>query len=691
MGGPLAKTASDRAERRSWVAWASIFALALAARLAFLLEARGSPLFSVPLGDGEAYDAWAREIAAGIWLGGERFYQTPPYAYFAGLVYSCGAGPLGLLALQAVLGAASCVLVADAGASFFGRRAGHLAGAWLALYAPAIWFDGSIDKTVLDGFLLALLLAVAGRQAAAPSPGKAALMGAVLGSLVLTRENLLVLAAPLLILVPAVPIRSRSSPSSPGGLPGAGRARRWSLDDAWKLARSRLPIAAGFLLAVAPASARNLALGRGPSPSRHELGVNLFLGNNPDADGLYTPLKAGRGDALHERMDAIELAEADLGRRLDTAEVSRYWLGRALGWAASEPADFARLTAHKLRLVFHDREWMDTLSYQVLRSRSLVLGWLGHPMRFGTLFVLAALGMALCWGERRRLWVLYASIPLVAASIALFFVFARYRFSLVPFLALFAGAALARLGSVAREPRLLARAGAAVLVAAVLAFAPVSAEERPVADTWNNLAAALQRRGRWEESLEPLQIALEDSPDYAMTHFNLGLTLLETERREEAATHFQRAVSLEPELTARARLAWAVRLAREGRLDGALQELHAARAADPRDPDVLAALAKALRHAGRAEEAEARYREALQIRPAFADARNDYGFLLALAGRDGEAAAQFEEALRVDPMHALALENLARLLRLSGDARVRDPSRAPALEELARRSRLGRD
>jgi 4-amino-4-deoxy-L-arabinose transferase-like glycosyltransferase len=66
--------------------------------------------------------------------------------------------------VQAVLGAGSCALVAAAGMEWFGRRHGILCGLLLAAYAPAIFFDALIQKSVLDGLLVAaLLLALAVR------------------------------------------------------------------------------------------------------------------------------------------------------------------------------------------------------------------------------------------------------------------------------------------------------------------------------------------------------------------------------------------------------------------------------------------------------------------------------------------------------------------------------------------------
>ncbi len=51
--------------------------------------------------------------------------------------------------MQAVLGSASAVLVAVAGGALFRPRAGLVPELMLALYAPAIFFDSLIQKSVL--------------------------------------------------------------------------------------------------------------------------------------------------------------------------------------------------------------------------------------------------------------------------------------------------------------------------------------------------------------------------------------------------------------------------------------------------------------------------------------------------------------------------------------------------------------
>jgi 4-amino-4-deoxy-L-arabinose transferase-like glycosyltransferase len=61
--------------------------------------------------------------------------------------------------IQAVLGAGSCILLSVAGIQLFGRR-GAIAGILLAIYPPAIFLDGLIEKSALATFISAALLAL---------------------------------------------------------------------------------------------------------------------------------------------------------------------------------------------------------------------------------------------------------------------------------------------------------------------------------------------------------------------------------------------------------------------------------------------------------------------------------------------------------------------------------------------------
>ena len=207
---------------RPWFALA-IFAVALIVRLVHVWQIRRSPFFALLMGDSRGYDEWARRIAAGDWFGTEVFYQAPLYPYVLGVIYAAAGRHLLLVRLvQAVIGSASCALLALAAAGLFatrahpehGRRAGIAAGVMLALYAPAIFFDGLIQKSVLDVFFVCLALWLISRAETAEAAETAEtnaennpsrrsqrsprlrilfLLGGTLGGLALTRETTAVL------------------------------------------------------------------------------------------------------------------------------------------------------------------------------------------------------------------------------------------------------------------------------------------------------------------------------------------------------------------------------------------------------------------------------------------------------------------------------------------------------------------
>src|SRR6185503_3860299 len=71
-----------------------------------------------------------------------------------------GSAPAVVRVLHAAIGAGSCVLLAAAGIALFGEY-GAIAGALLAVYAPAIFLDGLLEKSVLVTFLTTALLFLA--------------------------------------------------------------------------------------------------------------------------------------------------------------------------------------------------------------------------------------------------------------------------------------------------------------------------------------------------------------------------------------------------------------------------------------------------------------------------------------------------------------------------------------------------
>jgi tetratricopeptide (TPR) repeat protein len=688
--------------RHRLVQASSIVVVALAARLVHLWQMRDAPVFSVLMGDSRSYDEWARRIAGGDWFGSEVFYQAPLYPYFLGVLYAIsGPDPFVVRICQAVIGALSCVLLGSTAARLFSPRAGLVAGLALALYAPAIFFDALIQKTALDVFIVCVVLWILCRLVSSAGAEAHALrslvpmrwhlgLGLALGCLALTRENALVVAGVVLVWLT---IRR-----APDGSRSPFRTR--ALDAGACLA--------GLAIVLAPVAARNFAVGGGFYVTTSQFGPNFYIGNNPRANGTYMPLRAGRGSPEYERVDATELAEQAIGYRLTPVEVSGYWTGRALEFMTSHPVDWATLLARKLLLLVNADEMLDTESQQTHAESSTVLHagqWVGH---FGVLVPLALLGIITTWAERRRLEIFYAVTLAYAASVVLFYVFARYRFPLVPMLMLFASAGLVEGPRLVRvsSPRVCAALAGAVAAAAIAANIPMLADAAMKAVTESNLGAALQESGRLEEALvhyrravalEPTYApahnnmgtalralgwleqsagayrqAIEATADYPDAHYNLANALMDLRRADEAIHHLRIAVRARP-TSAAVRNNLGKALAEAGRVDEAEQELRRAVSLDPASAKAHHNLGNVLASRGRADDALQHLLRAAAIDPADVEIEYDLGTLHLETGRLEDAIAAFETVLRARPDHVEALNNLG--IALGSQGRLEEATR----------------
>ncbi len=700
-GGEFASCASiptltrKRPGGRTWFA-AAIFGVALLVRLAHVWQIRRSPFFALLMGDSRGYDEWARRIAGGEWLGHEVFYQAPLYPYLLGVIYAIAGRDLLLVRIvQAVIGSASCALLALAAARLFsgagperGRRAGIAAGLMLALYAPAIFFDGLLQKSVLDVFFVCLALWLISRSENTAEHAENAksktfslrslrsprffLLGVTMGGLALTRENALVFIAVILawILVDAF---RRAGPFGPAAAPGPKGPGL----------RTAAVFLAGLAIVLVPVAARNAFVGGGFFVTTSQFGPNFYIGNNPNADGTYQSLRFGRGAPEYERQDATDLAERALGRTLTPAEVSGYWTDKALEFVTSKPGAWLALTGRKIALLWNATEMLDTESQEAHAEWSLPLrlgGFLGH---FGILVPLSVFGLIVTWPMRSRLVVLYAMTLAYAASVVLFYVFARYRYPLVPLLILFAAAGLVEApaffsaGSKRTRPTARGTSPAArdagrvrldpawtlAVVAAVAVFCnwPMLSTTLMRAVTETNLGVALQAEGRLDEAADHYHRAIALAPDYPPAYNNLATALRAKGQIGEAITTYQQAIRLRPEYPA-AEYNLANALIDAGKPADAADHFRIALQTIPASVDVHNNLGIALMGQGKRDEAIAEFREALLVDAASVKAHRNLADALGSARRYDEAIAHYRTAIAIDPGNASTHYDFASLL-----------------------------
>lgn len=628
-----------RGDRGRLVVALVVFGVAFAVRVVHLVQIRRAPFFTLELGDAAAYDAWARRVAAGDWIGHDVFYQAPLYPYVLGVVYRLiGTSPLTIRLCQACLSAGSCALIADAGYQLFGQGAGLLAGLMLAVYPPAIFLDTLIQKSVLDLFFLNAAIWLLARLLTAPSRRMLWwLLGLAIGFLSLTRENAAVLVVPI-VLWPWL-------------------QRQISVGE--RAVRSGL-LLAGLAVVLAPVAARNWMVGHELVITTTQLGPNLYIGNNERADGTYRPLRPARQKPEFERKDATDIAEHALGRSLTPGEVSSYYTHLVVAFVGGHPASWLRLLGRKFRLVWNAVEISDTEDQYTYADWSWPVA-LGSVWHFGVLAPLAVVGVWVTAGRWRTLGLLYALAAVYVATVVLFYVFARYRFPIVPFLILFAAAGATHVAAYFRTHgvRQAIGCGAVVAIVAVFCNTPVIAVSQLEATTHYNFGVGLEARGDQEAALDEYRTAVRMDPGLAVAHNDLGLLLGSRGDLAEAGDELERAVELAPDAKTYNNLG--VVRSRQGRAAEAIGAFERAIGLDPMYLEPHRNLGTLLASSGRFAEAADELRAAVRLAPARADLHNNLGIVLAQEGERSEAAAEFERALALDPNQPQTRRNLERV------------------------------
>jgi hypothetical protein len=189
-------------------------------------------------------------------------------------------------------------------------------------------------------------------------------------------------------------------------------------------------------------------------------GVNLWIGNEPLADGVNPFLSGPRAAAIRE-------VHAVAG---DPASIDAALRARTLAHVGQHPGLVARLALRKLLWTFAARELPNAadIEWQLAHSPMFALG--AVPWGLGALLPLACAG-ALLHGRRWRHSVaLLAPIAVAVLVSVVFFTNARFRIVMVPSLAVLAGIAAERVLSVRRPPldRRAAALGALGLLAGIV-------------------------------------------------------------------------------------------------------------------------------------------------------------------------------------------------------------------------------
>lgn len=582
--------------------WA-LFGLALAFRLLYILDYRGSEFFGLLYGDPEIYHQRAIEILKGQFFGTSvSFHSSPLYPYVLALIYAvAGVHVPAVFVFQAGIGAIDVVLVATCAQLLLGRRGFWLAGVTLACWPILAYYDAELFEIalVLLGAHVLIYRLLQGRGGV--------LAGLGLGLAVMGKPNTL-LFLPVWFLWKWRQLRSRTA-----------------------TVRALAPLALGVVIVVAPFTLRNWIVGRDLVLTSSNGGINLYIGNNEEARGTFRVPARMESDLFGS---SKRIAEQDRGRSFKPSEVSAYWASKAWRWVSTHPGEALVLQGRKLLLLVNRIEVSNHFDPNFLERDVALLRY--TPFRFGWWMPFAFWGLGLAvarvrrpTGAADRLW----AIPLLwvatySVSLLPFFVTARYRLPMVPMLLVFSALGLLDLWDRAAARRRDLAIGLVVVASGfVLTHLPLTRTEWFFPFQYQILGSAARDRGDIEQAVRHFQEAVRLAPGSVLAHNNLGACLGRLGRKDEATREYEAALRIDPNFPA----AWR-NLARVRRLDGD--------------------------HDGERECLE----RALVIDPGFLDARSDLVRLLAERGEFVRALEESDRVLAAAPDDRDVLWNRALLL-----------------------------
>jgi len=475
----------------------------------------GSPLGRYPVVDARWHMLWAEAVSNGDLFIYAPFFRAPLYPWILGGWFSLfGPGVLSGALLSLAAGAGTVVLLHRTGLAFTSRGAAFLIAALWAIWGTALVYQGFMLIEPLYMFLLCAAFSALCRRPDSPAPWF------LLGLACIARPG-----AVLLLPVSIMMFRPR--------------VRSW----------------AAWFLPVVSVWAVNAFHGDPGTVISSQGGINFYVGSGPDADGVTAFAPAGRREPSGELpyVDNVWAASlAPLSTDAVPSTVSSYWTRLTLEHIVSSPAGHVLLLCRKALFLLSPVEIPCNYDAYYMGRISPLAGVLvtGPPLAFPGLLLWLLLPGALMAGrvgehEKRVLaWVLT-----LAAGLAPFFITARFRLPMIPFVLLFA---VPRCLRVWKKGVLMAPLGAALCVGLAVLTGPAvdtSGVNMPFHDGMANYSAGNRREARslfmqaWERAS-----GRTDGVDLNGTDalYNLGIMDLEDGNPEGAVFWFGRALEWNP-------------------------------------------------------------------------------------------------------------------------------------------------
>jgi Flp pilus assembly protein TadD len=457
----------------------------------------------------------------------------------------------------------------------------------------------------------------------------------------------------------------------------------------------------GISIAVFPVTLHNWKKGNDFVLISSNAGINFYLGTGKDFEKKVA-IRPGYEwkDLMREPLNA--------GYK-KPGQQSTYYLKKALKLIFHDPLGYLLGTVKKIYIFANGNEVMRNQEIYPFRKHSSLLSVLlwkkGLAFPYGLLFPLAVMGAIFSLTRKKKenyLLLLFSACHI--AVIVLFFVTARYKMNILPFLIILAVYGAITLFDLFRKkvfPKAAAYSGLLVVLLILCNWNVGTMPSDFNADAYFNLGVNYMEKGLPEAKLM-FEKAIEQDPEFLDAYGNLGI-LRDMEGDHQGAVEcFEKVLTRYPhDIEANSHLGIAyyqlgdlskareqfikvltldknnetakynleivdknIRQQRAATLDRLMDKFQAQLRDDPENPILLSNLGMIYIMKKEYEKALTLLQKAIALDPRIPQAHNNLGIVLLELGRVAEARKEFETALKLKPNYESPKKNLQRLEKL---------------------------
>lgn len=523
------------AKNRAWLIPLILFLTAFLIRFVYLSQLESIPTFSSPTMDEQYHVKLAADINRGV-KQTEPFFRAPLYPFMLAKLFDLtGRSFFAVRLFQISLGSLLPVLIYLLGLRLFTYRIALIAGIIGIFYPTFLYYDNALLITFLIT-LLSSLLVLHLMRIDRFAPLKFILAGLILGVAGLARPNILMFGPFLFIWV-------------------------WQYlknKIGWKKALiSYAIVGVTAVLVILPVTIRNYKVSGDPVFIAWQGGYNFYLGNRTGANGWSATMPGIDASWEAGYYQSISFAEQTERRKLTKSEISDFWYDKAFGEISSNFGSYVGLLFKKAGLLLNGYEIPNNQNIYLAREYVPILKpllWFTSFFSFpyGLLAPLAIVGLIFSFRERKKFMLVYLFCAAYASTLLLFFVCARFRQPLLPFMILFAVFGVTELIKLTKSKNNQRKVLLGFILGLALLVSNIDLlglnQARVKAEDYHLIGNAYSRLNNQTAAAREFEKAIEADSTFAQGYINLGVYYTNLKDYARAEVNFRKGLIYNPNI-----------------------------------------------------------------------------------------------------------------------------------------------